>query len=91
MLVNKLTRFTALATLAAFFGLYAVQTLHAHAMLQSSPDCAVCQVAPKTPVTLMPAALIGPDIQVSHSCHSLTLPVYTRFVAVSHGLSPPSL
>jgi hypothetical protein len=84
-------RFTAFVTLAAFLGLSAVETFHKHAAHQTEANCAVCQVAHRTPAIISTAPSLGfhgislsaPPVAVLQS--------YVQFVFVSHGLSPPVL
>ena len=89
--MNAFRRFTTLATLAAFLGLTAVETFHTHDARQTEANCAICQVAHRTP------AIISQVPSLSFQGFTFGLPFlpvlqsYVQFVFVSHGLSPPVL
>jgi hypothetical protein len=89
--VNKFLRFTALVTLAAFLGLSAVESFHHHQAHQTETNCAVCQIAHRTPAIVSAAVSLG-HRWISTSAPAVTvLQSYVQFVLVSHGLSPPVL
>lgn len=89
--MNAFRRFIALATLAAFLGLTAVETFHTHDARQTEANCAVCQIAHQTPAHVSMFPSLGFH-GVSFSAPSLAiLCSYGQFVFVSHGLSPPVL
>jgi len=89
--MNRFFRFTALLTLVAFVGLSTAETFHTHRAHQTTENCAVCQVAHRTPAIIGAAASISPS-QVSAPAHAeVSLPFSVQFIFVSHGLSPPVL
>jgi hypothetical protein len=90
MVMRQLMRFTALATLAAFLGLYAVEAFHSHEALQSSANCCVCGIASRTVKHCNVAGVerpqgVGTDL---FSPATSQPPVHSVFI--THGLSPPS-
>jgi hypothetical protein len=89
--MKRFTRFAALLTLVAFVGLSTAETFHTHRAHQSTENCAVCQVAHRTPALLSAAASIGPHWISTPARAETALPTYVQFVLVSHGLSPPVL
>jgi len=89
--MSRLKRFTALLTLTAFVGLSAVESFHQHSAKQTEANCAVCQIAHRTPTLISKAPSLGFQ-GVSLSAPPLAvLQSYVQFVFVSHGLSPPVL
>ena len=84
-------RFASLATLAAFLGLSAVESFHSHDALQTDANCAVCQIAHRTPALISKAPTLGfRGIHVGTPVPA-ALQSYVQFVLVFHGLSPPVL
>jgi hypothetical protein len=84
-------RFTALATLAAFIGLSAIETFHCHKAHQTEANCAVCQIAHRTPALLSATPVTGPHWTSTPTKAAIAEPSYVQFVFVAHGLSPPAL
>jgi len=89
--MKRFTRFTALLTLAAFVGLSTAETFHTHRAHQTTENCAVCQVAHRTPAIITTAATISPHWVGTPAHADAVLPFLVQFVFVSHGLSPPVL
>jgi hypothetical protein len=89
--MRRFTRFTALLTLAAFVGLSAVETFHKHNAQQTETNCAVCQIAHRTPTIICKAPVLGFLKTSARAPQAAVLQSYVQFLFVSHGLSPPVL
>ena len=89
--MKRFLRFTALLTLAAFVGLSAVESFHSHKANQTEANCAVCQVAHRSPAIINTAVSVGPHWVSTPASAAVFLQTYLQFVLVSHGLSPPIL
>ena len=89
--MKKFLRFTALLTLASFLGLCAVETFHCHKAQQTEANCAVCQIAHRTPAIISKAPSLGFQGVSLRAPSVAALQAYVQFVFVSHGLSPPAL
>jgi hypothetical protein len=89
--MNKFLRFTALLTLAAFVGLSAVESFHTHRGHQTEANCAVCQIAHRSPAIISASAGLGPHWVSTAAPVAVAIQAYVEFVVVSHGLSPPVL
>jgi hypothetical protein len=91
MFMKRLQRFTALFALAAFVGLSAVESFHSHKANQTEANCAVCQIAHRSPTIITAASTPGPHWISTPARAAVFVQTYLQFVLVSHGLSPPVL
>jgi hypothetical protein len=89
--MNKFLRFTALLTLAAFIGLSAVESFHTHRAHQTEANCAVCQIAHRSPVINTAATILTAHWISTPALATVFQQTYCQFILVSHGLSPPVL
>jgi len=89
--MKRFLRFTALATLAAFLGLSTVEASHHHDANQTTDNCAICQIAHRTPALLGAGSAIGPQQASVPAPVTAAAQTCVQFVLVAHGLSPPTL
>ena len=92
MIVKRFARqFTVLAALTAFLGLSVAEAFHTHQAHQTETNCAICQIAHRSPALIGAAPAIGPHWNHEHFLAAPAVHDVFAFVFVSHGLSPPVL